>query len=64
MVRFLMKQTLHIFIFDTNVIIDIGTKCYANSERHKFVIESTSKRKLNFIRFARPNFVPRFAKKF
>jgi hypothetical protein len=51
-------------MFDTNIIIDIGTKCFANSEMHEFVIESTSKRKLNFIRFARPNFVPRFAKKF
>ena len=53
-----------IFMFDTNIIIDICTKCFANSEMHEFVIESTSKRKLNFIRFARPNFVHRFAKKF
>ena len=42
----------------------LGTKCFANSETHEYVINSNSKRKLNFIRFARPNFVPRFAKKF
>ena len=52
-------------MFDTNIIIDnISTKCFANSEMHEFVIQSTCKRKLNFIRFTRPNFVPRFAKKF
>ena len=34
-------EFIPIFMFDTNIIIDISTKCFANSEMHEFVIEST-----------------------